>query len=131
NHIISFRMEVPADKFLNVSNSLLKSSLELLHEVVYNPLLKDRAFKSSIVEQEKRFLKQRINSLYNEKMLYANGRLVEEMFKGEPYEFPAVREKKISLHLMPHLFIKYMNNYCKTLALIYSLLDPLMRIRLD
>src|SRR5699024_12525344 len=83
-------MEVPADKFLNVSNSLLKSSLELLHEVVYNPLLKDRAFKSSIVEQEKRFLKQRINSLYNEKMLYANERLVEEMFKGEPYECPAV-----------------------------------------
>src|SRR5699024_2484917 len=97
NHIISFRMEVPADKFLNVSNSLLKSSLELLHEVVYNPLLKDRAFKSSIVEQEKRFLKQRINSLYNEKMLYANGRLVEEMFKGEPYEFPAVgREEDIA-----------------------------------
>src|SRR5699024_12503129 len=83
-------MEVPADKFLNVSNSLLKSSLELLHEVVYNPLLKDRAFKYSIVEQEKRFLKQSINSLYNEKMLYANGRLVEEMYKDEPYEFPAV-----------------------------------------
>lgn len=89
NHIITFRMEVPADQFLNISNSLLKSSLDLLHEVVYSPVLENGVFNSLIVEQEKRSLKQRLASMYNEKMLYANVRLIEEMFKGEPYRHHA------------------------------------------
>lgn len=97
NHIITFRMEIPADQFLNVSNSLLKSSLELLHEVVYSPMLENGVFDSAIVEQEKRSLKQRLASMYNEKMLYANVRLIEEMFKGEPYQLPAFgREEDIA-----------------------------------
>ena len=37
------------------------------------------------VEQEKRNLKQRIQSVYDDKMRYASVRLVEEMCKGEPY----------------------------------------------
>lgn len=96
NHIISFKMEIPADQFLNVSNSLLKSSLDLLHEVVYNPMLENGVFHSSVVQQEKRSLKQRIDSVYNDKMLYANDRLIEEMFKGEPFGLPAIgREEDI------------------------------------
>ncbi|MDI6535033.1 pitrilysin family protein (plasmid) [Bacillus mycoides] len=97
NHIIAFRMELPADQFLNVPNSLLKSSLDLLHEVVYSPLLENGVFNSAIVEQEKRLLKQRLASMYNEKMLYVNIRLIEEMFKGEPYQLPAFgREEDIA-----------------------------------
>ncbi|WP_340028589.1 pitrilysin family protein [Paenibacillus sp. FSL H7-0940] len=96
DHIVFFRMEIPADKFLDDSASLLKSSLDLLHEIVYSPLLEDGVFHSLIVEQEKRSLKQRIASMYNEKMLYAHVRLIEEMFKGEPYQFPAFgREEDI------------------------------------
>ncbi|QIW20591.1 EF-P 5-aminopentanol modification-associated protein YfmF [Bacillus thuringiensis] len=96
NHIITFRMEIPADQFLNESNSLLKSSLDLLHEVVYSPMLENGVFNSSIVEQEKHSLKQRLTSMYNEKLLYANVRLIEEMFKGEPYQFSAFgREEDI------------------------------------
>ncbi|KLU56078.1 zinc protease [Paenibacillus sp. VT-400] len=96
DHIVFFRMEIPADKFLDDSASLLKSSLDLLHEIVYSPLLEDGVFHSLIVEQEKRSLKQKIASMYNEKMLYAHVRLIEEMFKGEPYQFPAFgREEDI------------------------------------
>ncbi|USK97794.1 EF-P 5-aminopentanol modification-associated protein YfmF [Bacillus tropicus] len=97
NQIIAFRMELPADKFLNVPNSLLKSSLDLLHEVVYSPLLENGVFNSAIVEQEKRSLKHRLASVYNEKMLYANIRLIEEMFKGEPYQLSVFgREEDIA-----------------------------------
>ncbi|MGM0867603.1 MAG: EF-P 5-aminopentanol modification-associated protein YfmF [Bacillota bacterium] len=96
-HIITFKMEIPAYQYLNVSNSLLKESLELLHEIVYNPKLENGVFDSSIVEQEKLNLKQRLASMYNEKLLYANIRLIEEMFKGEPYQHPAIgREKDIA-----------------------------------
>ncbi|TKH08309.1 insulinase family protein [Bacillus wiedmannii] len=97
NQIIAFRMELPADKFLNVPNPLLKSSLDLLHEVVYSPLLENGVFNSAIVEQEKRSLKHRLASVYNEKMLYANIRLIEEMFKGEPYQLSVFgREEDIA-----------------------------------
>ncbi|MFK4428251.1 EF-P 5-aminopentanol modification-associated protein YfmF [Bacillus sp. RC51] len=97
NQIIAFRMELPADKFLNVPNSLLKSSLDLLHEVVYSPLLENGVFNSAIVEQEKRSFKHRLASVYNEKMLYANIRLIEEMFKGEPYQLSVFgREEDIA-----------------------------------
>lgn len=89
DHSIVLRMEIPADKYLNDSTSLLSSSLYLLHELIYNPLLKNGVFSSSIVEQEKRSLKQRMDSMNNDKMLYANVRLIEEMFKGEPYQIPA------------------------------------------
>lgn len=95
-HMIAFKMEIPADQFLNASTSLLNASLKLLHEVVYSPVLEDGVFDSSIVEQEKRSLKQRIVSMYSEKMLYANFRLTEEMFKGEPYQVSAFgREEDI------------------------------------
>ncbi|OPG94440.1 peptidase M16 [Chryseobacterium mucoviscidosis] len=94
DHNIVFRMEIPSDKFLNDSASLLKSSLDLLHEIVYCPFLENGTFHSLIVEQEKRALKQRIDSIFNEKMLYANVRLLEEMFKGEPYQNPAFGKKE-------------------------------------
>ncbi len=76
---------------------MLKWSLDLLHEVVYSPLLANGVCNSAIVEQEKRSLKHRLASVYNEKMLYANIRLIEEMFKGEPYQlFVFGREEDIA-----------------------------------
>ncbi|MGG4398026.1 pitrilysin family protein [Paenibacillus thiaminolyticus] len=94
NHIISFRMEIPAAQYLNVTNALLKSALDLLHDIVYSPVLENGVFNSSIVEQEKRSLKQRLASMYNEKMLYTSVRLIEEMFEGEPYQLPAYGSEK-------------------------------------
>ncbi|MCP3810097.1 insulinase family protein [Paenibacillus sp. Lou8.1] len=97
DQIITFRMEIAADQFLTLSNSLLESSLDLLHEIVYSPTLVNGVFNSSIVEQEKRSLRQRLVSMYDEKILYANVRLIEEMFRGETYEFPASgREEDIA-----------------------------------
>jgi predicted Zn-dependent peptidase len=90
NHYISFRMEVPGDQYLNISNSLLEKSLHFLHEIVYKPALENGAFYNSIVEKEKRFLAQRIYSMYNDKIIYANDRLIEEMFKNDPYGLSAL-----------------------------------------
>ncbi|MBS3678758.1 insulinase family protein [Ornithinibacillus massiliensis] len=94
SHIISLNIEIPADQYINTSYSLIEKSLSLLHEIVYNPALENGVFQSSIVEQEKRSLEQRINSNYNEKMHYSNNRLIEEMFKGEQYELPAAGRKE-------------------------------------
>src|SRR5690606_25466026 len=44
------------------------------------------AFNRETVEQEKRTLKQRIQSVFDDKMKYSNFRLIEEMCKDEPYD---------------------------------------------
>lgn len=87
-------MEIPAAQYLNVSNALLTSALDLLHDIVYRPVLENGVFNSSIVEQEKRSLKQRLASMYNEKMSYTSVHLIEEMFEGEPYQLPAYGSEK-------------------------------------
>src|SRR5690606_19873523 len=46
------------------------------------------SFDEQIVEKEKRTLKQRIQAVFDDKMRYANLRLVQEMCKNEPYSVP-------------------------------------------
>ena len=44
-----------------------------------------KSFDQKTVENEKRSLKQRIQSVYDDKMRYSNVRLIQEMCKDEPY----------------------------------------------
>lgn len=85
NHIISFRMEIANEKFLSDSTPLLEKGIKLLSEIILEPVVDGEAFKKDIVTQEKRTLKQRIQSVYDDKMRYSNLRLVQEMCKDEPY----------------------------------------------
>jgi predicted Zn-dependent peptidase len=84
-HIITFRIDIANEKFLKEATPLLSKALELLREILLSPLLENGAFSTQIVEQEKRALKQKIQSIFDDKMRYANLRLVQEMCKGEPY----------------------------------------------
>jgi predicted Zn-dependent peptidase len=85
HHIITIRIDIANEKFLKDSTPLLSKAVQLLSDIVLHPALDQGEFVSKIVEQEKRALKQRIQSVYDDKMRYANLRLVEEMCKGEPY----------------------------------------------
>lgn len=84
-HIISFSLEIANEKFLSDPSPLLKRGFELLAEVLTNPNASENAFDQETVAKEKRTLKQRIQSVYDDKMRYSNVRLLEEMCKGEPY----------------------------------------------
>ena len=84
-HIMSFSLEIANEKFLSDSSPLLKKGFELLAEILTNPNLAGNAFDRNTVEKEKRTLKSRIQSVFDDKMRYSNVRLLEEMCKGEPY----------------------------------------------
>ena len=84
-HIISFTLEIANEKFLSDPTPLLKKGFELLAEVLTKPNLSGSAFDQETVNKEKRTLKQRIQSVYDDKMRYSNVRLLQEMCKGEPY----------------------------------------------
>ena len=84
-HVISFTIEIANEKFLSDQSPLLQKAFEFLCEVVTNPNTVGGAFDQKTVENEKRSLKQRIQSVYDDKMRYSNVRLIQEMCKDEPY----------------------------------------------
>ena len=84
-HVISFTIEIANEKFLSDPTPLLKKAFEFLAEVVTNPNANAGAFAQSTVDDEKRSLKQRIQSVYDDKMKYSNVRLIQEMCKEERY----------------------------------------------
>ncbi|MBP2240194.1 putative Zn-dependent peptidase [Cytobacillus eiseniae] len=84
-HIISFSLEMANEKFLTDPTPLLKKGFEFLTEILLKPNLNNHAFNKVTVENEKRTLKQRIQSVYDDKMRYSNYRLVQEMCKDESY----------------------------------------------
>lgn len=85
NQVISIRMEVANEKFLSNSEPVLDKAFHLLSQVLLAPALDNGAFIEGIVKKEKRSLKQQIESIYDDKMRYANKRLLEEMYESEPY----------------------------------------------
>ena len=83
--IISFTLEIANEKFLRDPAPLLERAFSFLAEVLFRPNAAGGAFHEQTFQNEKRALKQRIQSVYDDKMRYASTRLTEEMCKGEPY----------------------------------------------
>jgi predicted Zn-dependent peptidase len=102
--VLSFSLEIANEKFLSDPEPLLKKGMELIAEILVNPLAENESFDKETVEKEKRTLKQRIQAVYDDKMRYSNFRLVQEMCKGEPYalhvngeidDIPALNEQNL------------------------------------
>ncbi|MDT8858964.1 insulinase family protein [Alkalihalobacillus sp. MEB130] len=88
-HVISIRLDVANERYLSDTTPLFDNAISLLAEVIFQPQLENGTFVTSVVESEKRSLKQRIQSVYDDKMRYANVRVTEEMCKGEPFALTA------------------------------------------
>ncbi|WP_188454329.1 EF-P 5-aminopentanol modification-associated protein YfmF [Virgibacillus oceani] len=85
NHIITIRLEVANHKFIADQSPLFEEALELLNEIIFQPNTKNGAFAESVVGREKETLKQKISAIQDDKMSYANMRLIDEMCEGEAY----------------------------------------------
>ncbi|WP_226578927.1 EF-P 5-aminopentanol modification-associated protein YfmF [Halobacillus litoralis] len=85
NHVISFRMEVVNETYLNDQEPILEKAFQLFHEVLFDPKVEGDGFDESIVNREKQTLEQRITSIKDDKMSYANLRLMDQMCENEPY----------------------------------------------
>ncbi len=86
NHILKFYLEAINDNFLPQTNqNMLKTSIEKLLEIVFNPLVENGAFKEEYVKQEKENVKRIIEGKPDNKARYAFDRCIEEMYKNEPY----------------------------------------------
>lgn len=106
-HIISFTIEIANEKFLQDSTPLLKKAFQFLADIVTKPNRNGNAFNSETVENEKRTLKQRIQSVYDDKMRYSNFRLIQEMCKSEPYSLHVHGELEAVDEITPESLFRY------------------------
>ena len=86
NQVLKFYMETINDDFIpQQKENMLKTTLEKILEIVFNPYIENGEFKKEYVEQEKNTIKQRIQGKIDNKARYALNRCIEEMYKDEPY----------------------------------------------
>lgn len=86
NQVLKFYLETVNDNFLpQKGEDMLKTSLEKLLEIVFNPYTEKEGFKPEYVEQEKNNIKQRIEGKIDNKARYALDRCIEEMYQDEPF----------------------------------------------
>lgn len=84
-HIITLRLDVANENYLSDRTPLFEKAVDLLREILFEPKAENNAFTESIVSREIQTLKQKMVALKDDKMSYANMRLIDEMCKGEPY----------------------------------------------
>ncbi|PSL51248.1 putative Zn-dependent peptidase [Salsuginibacillus halophilus] len=84
-HVMSFRMETAADAFIAEGGSVLNEALTFLTEVMFAPYMPEDNFSQDIFETEKASLLQKIEGIEDDKIRYANVRLLEEMCADEPF----------------------------------------------
>lgn len=85
NIVLKFFIESINDKYLPKQNHNLSKSIEILTEIILNPLIDKNGFKNEYIELEKKNLELLINSQKDEKDSYALERCINIMYKDCGY----------------------------------------------
>lgn len=85
NQVIKFYLESLNDKFLPEKEDLLSKSIDVLLEIILNPLVENNMFKTEYLNSEKNNLRQLIDSKIDNKDIYAFEKCTEKMYEGKPY----------------------------------------------
>lgn len=85
NQIIKFYLETLNDNYLPNNENISKKAIELLLDIVLNPLTEEGYFKKEYVDSEKKTIKRLIDGRIDNKDMYAYTRCIEEMYKNKPY----------------------------------------------
>lgn len=127
NQILKFYIETVNDNFLpQNSGDMLKTSIEKLLEIVFNPYIEDENFKEEYVNQEKNNIKQRIEGKIDNKARYALDRCIEEMYKNEPYglyKFGYIEDLEKINGKNAYEYYKNLINNCKIDIFVSGMVD--------
>ena len=83
--LLKMTISVINDRYTLDGESLVKQAAELICGLVFEPSCENGAFLPSDLAREKRKAIEHIRGEYSEKRVYAKKRLLEEMYKDEPY----------------------------------------------
>lgn len=85
NHIVSFRVDCVADRFLPGRSGNVKRAMEFLAELATDPAGNGGGLRKDYVEQEVRNQTRAIEDLMSDRAEWAAHRCTEEMCRGEAY----------------------------------------------
>ena len=86
DHPLNFSLDIANEEYLpNKDPSLFMNGVAVLRDVLLHPFLEHGSFSNTYINQEKDILRQKIESIRDNKTQFAMQRLIEEMFVGEPY----------------------------------------------
>lgn len=86
NHILNVRMEIANQKYIADETSIIEEAIEFLGEVIFQPNIKDNGFEEELVAREKELLKQQLRAIEDNKVNFAQMRLIDEMCDGETFQ---------------------------------------------
>lgn len=86
NHILSVRMEIANEKYIPNESSIIEEGIAFLKEVIFHPNITDNGFDPDLVAREKKLLKQQLRALKDNKVNFAQMRLIDEMCDGETFQ---------------------------------------------
>lgn len=89
-HLLSLSLGAVGEKYLDEPIPVLERSLTLLADLFLRPVRQGESFRPDYVAQEKKSLREAIESIYNDKKAFAYKRCVEimcaqEEFRRHPY----------------------------------------------
>ncbi|TWT28211.1 EF-P 5-aminopentanol modification-associated protein YfmF [Planomicrobium sp. CPCC 101110] len=82
-HIVTLNVETVNDEYLSESG-VLEKVMNLMYIVLFKPNFEAGLFKQSIFEREKSAIKERIESVFDEKTRYAQQRMLEHALPDHP-----------------------------------------------
>ena len=85
NQVLKFYLETINNSYTEDGENILKESINILLDLVFNPLVNNNKFDETYVESEKNNIKQIIEGRKDAKATYALERCIEEMYKKLPY----------------------------------------------
>ena len=85
NQVLKFYLETINNSYTEDGENILKESINILLDLVFNPLVNNNKFDETYVESEKNNIKQIIEGRKDAKATYALERCIEEMYKNLPY----------------------------------------------
>ncbi|MEN3088484.1 MAG: pitrilysin family protein [Staphylococcus pseudoxylosus] len=116
-HVITISLELVNERYLKDQTPLFEKGLELLKEMIYNPLISDNKFDETFVAQEKSLLSKKLNAMIDNKSQISFLNLLKYMFGEQPYRYLATGQVEyiadITSENLYHTYQSMLeNDYC-------------------
>ena len=107
--IIKIGANMLDNRYVTDGTDILGGTIELIGDILFNPLLENGAFRADYVEQEKTNQIDAVKSIINNKGAYANVRCIEEMCRGELYSVASASVENTEIITPASLYEHYKN----------------------